>query len=144
MLSCSALAALGPAARPAMPDLVRFAAKADPQVQKAIQAALRKIRTTDVPPLVQDANCTCTEGGFCQIKLAVTDEDDVPQAVQCIVVTKPSHGTAVLRGTTIEYTADRGYVGKDVLTWKARDENGQSAVATVHIDVQAGHRPRPP
>ena len=133
-----ALAALGPAARPAMPDLVRFSAKADPQVQKAIQATLRKIRTTDVPPVVQDADCTCTEGGFCQIKLAVTDEDDVPQAVQCFVVTKPSHGTVVLRGTTIEYTAERGYVGKDVLTWKARDENGQSAVATVHVDVQAG------
>ena len=132
-----ALAALGPAARPAMSDLVRLSANAEPQLQKAIQAALRKIRATDVPPLVQDANCTCTEGGFCQIKLAVTDEDDVPQAVPCIVVTKPSHGTAVLRGTTIEYTADRGYVGKDVLTWKARDENGQSAVATVHIDVRA-------
>ena len=134
-----ALAALGPAARPAMPDLVRFSAKADPQVQMAVQAALRKIRTTDVPPLVQDANCTCKEGGSCQIKLAVTDEDDVPQAVQCIVVTKPRHGTAVLRGTTIEYAANRGYVGKDVLTWKARDENGQSAVATVRIDIRADH-----
>ena len=115
-----ALAALGPAARPAMPDLVRFSAKADPQVQMAVQAALRKIRTTDVPPLAQDANCTCNEGGSCQIKLAVTDEDDVPQAVQCFIVTKPSRGTAVLRGNTIEYAADRGYVGKDVLTWKAR------------------------
>ena len=137
-----ALAALGPAARPVIPDLVRFAAKADPQLQKAIQAALRKIRTTDVPPVVQDANCTCTEEGFCQIKLPVTDEDDVPQAVQCIVVTKPSHGTAVLRGTTIEYTANGGYVGEDVLTWRARDENGQSAVATVHIDVRAGTTPK--
>jgi outer membrane protein assembly factor BamB len=132
-----ALAALGPAAKSAMPDLVRFSAKAEPEVQKAIQAALRKIRTTDVPPVVQDAACTCKEGGFCQITLAVTDEDDVPQAVQCIVVTKPSHGTAVLRGATIEYTAEAGYVGKDELTWKSRDENGQSAVARVFINVQA-------
>jgi outer membrane protein assembly factor BamB len=58
-------------------------------------------------------------------------------------VTKPSHGTAVLKGATIEYTADRGYVGKDTLTWKARDENGQSAVATVLIDVQADTSPPP-
>ena len=136
-----ALAALGPAAKPAMPDLVRFSAKADPQIQKAVQAALRKIRTADAPPTAQDADCTCTEGGFCEIKLAVTDEDDVPQAVQCAMLTKPSHGTAVLKGTTIEYTADKGYVGKDALTWRARDENGQSAVATVCIDVQADTTP---
>lgn len=51
------------------------------------------------------------------------------------VATAPSHGAAVVSGTSISYQPDPGYAGPDSFTYTATNASGTSAPATVSITV---------
>jgi hypothetical protein len=58
------------------------------------------------------------------------------------ITSAPSHGTAVIAGTRITYTAATGYAGADTFQYTVKDDRGaRSNAATVSIDVTA---PPPP
>ena len=55
------------------------------------------------------------------------------------VNTGPTHGTLSLNTDgSFTYTPAAGYAGADSFTYKVTDTNGQSAIATVNLNVQAG------
>jgi hypothetical protein len=50
-----------------------------------------------------------------------------------------SHGTVVVNADgSFSYTPNTGYAGSDSFTYKVTDTNGQTAIATVTLNVQAG------
>ncbi len=59
------------------------------------------------------------------------------QVTSVALVGAPSHGTAVVSGTTITYTPTSGYVGPDSFTYTATNAKGTSAAATASITVNA-------
>ena len=57
------------------------------------------------------------------------------------VVSGPSHGAAVISGTTAVYTPNAGYYGSDAFTFRAVGPGGTSAAATIAVTV--GNPPAP-
>ncbi|MFG6489634.1 putative Ig domain-containing protein [Roseateles sp. BYS78W] len=56
-------------------------------------------------------------------------------AVTLVVTVQPSHGTAVLNGTTVTYTPVAGYAGPDSFSYAAGNASGTSQPAAVAITV---------
>ncbi|MFC0588208.1 putative Ig domain-containing protein [Novosphingobium aquiterrae] len=57
-------------------------------------------------------------------------------AASLAITTAPSHGSAVVSGTTITYQASSGYAGPDSFAYTATNATGTSAPATVSVTVQ--------
>jgi len=56
-------------------------------------------------------------------------------ATSLAIVTAPTHGTAIVSGTTITYQPNAGYAGADSFTYTASNSGGTSAAATVSVTV---------
>ncbi|KAG2378326.1 hypothetical protein C9374_008469 [Naegleria lovaniensis] len=74
----------------------------------------------------------------CDVKANDADQNgDLPRAT-VIIVSQPTHGSAVVMGDKVRYTPTNGYVGSDSFTYKLNDlssANAESNVATVTIQV---------
>ncbi|HEY1070305.1 MAG TPA: putative Ig domain-containing protein [Thermomonas sp.] len=57
-------------------------------------------------------------------------------ATSLAIVTAPTHGTAIVSGTTITYQPNTGYAGADSFAYTAANSGGTSTPATVTITVQ--------
>lgn len=67
------------------------------------------------------------------VTLAATDADK--DAVSFALGTAPKNGTATLSGTTVTYTPNANFVGRDTFTFTASDGKLTSTPATVAVDV---------
>ncbi len=130
------LKAIGPAAAPALPQLLQ-AAKTKPAAAKEIQAALTAIKRKNILPTAKAAAVTCTEGGRTTATVEVVDPDDIAAAVTVAVSQAPKHGTAEVVGPRqIEYRSKPGFVGRDQLTFNAADAKGKGKPAKLTITVK--------
>jgi len=56
-------------------------------------------------------------------------------ATAIVIVTPPSHGSAAVSGTSVQYIPQAGYSGPDVFTYLARNASGDSPPATVRLTI---------
>ncbi|XXF78678.1 Ig-like domain-containing protein [Myxococcaceae bacterium GXIMD 01537] len=71
------------------------------------------------------------------VAIALSASDVDGDALTYEIVSPPSHGTLQGSGQTVTYTPATGYVGPDAFTFRARDGQLASNVATVSIQVTA-------
>lgn len=84
-------------------------------------------------PMVQAQTATVVGGQ--SVTIDVTQGATGLDFASVSVVTAPSHGTAVVQGMSIVYTADGAYAGPDSFTYTVNNAGGPSAPATVTITV---------
>ncbi|MEV7974380.1 tandem-95 repeat protein [Cellulomonas sp. NPDC089187] len=84
------------------------------------------------PDLSDDATSTLTDT---PVSVEVTANDAFVGTGTLVVVTGPSHGTAVLDGADVVYTPEEGWTGTDTFTYSVTDVAGQSDTATVTVIV---------
>lgn len=100
-----------------------------------------KVLTLDVNsvndlPTVRDTLLKSTTGFTLDLSKLATDVEGDIVSVQLVRTFKK--GTTVLTGTSIKYTPNKGFVGKDTLTWIAVDEaKGKSDTAILAIEIKA-------
>jgi len=73
------------------------------------------------------------------VSLGVLANDNVPsgQTVTIAITTAAAHGTAVAKGSFVEYTPTAGYSGADSFTYSITDANGVTTSSNVSLTVQA-------
>ncbi len=137
-----AIGELGKAAHTVAPDLLVAAKGATPDLIGRIDAALKKVKTRNAAPVVEDVAVECAEGRSVTIVLPASDADDVAAAVKAAIVRQPSHATLEQKGrTTFVYRSKPGFAGKDTFTWKATDGVGDSKRAKVVVAVAPDTQP---
>ncbi|MDO8541438.1 MAG: serine hydrolase [Opitutaceae bacterium] len=94
------------------------------------------------PPRVQGGRVTTTAGQAVYVQLAFSD-DDGPGPYTYTIVRPPRHGTISGSDNDRTYTPQSGFVGQDSFVWKVSDGRGDSAPASVTIDVRAAAAERP-
>ena len=92
------------------------------------------------PPNAVDDSATVRQTNTVAIPVLANDSDPDPgDSVQIVGDTQPAHGRLdVTVADVYEYTPDSGYLGPDSFTYTIADESGQTATATVQIDVTQG------
>jgi hypothetical protein len=86
-------------------------------------------------PVARDTVMTAITATATAISLPVTDLDGTISNMD--IVEYPANGTVVISGTTLTYTSNAGFSGKDTLTWVALDDEGlYSNIATLVITVK--------
>ncbi|MDP6459138.1 MAG: Ig-like domain-containing protein, partial [Candidatus Bathyarchaeota archaeon] len=137
-----AIGGLGKAAHAVAPDLLAAAKGATPDLIGRIDATLKKIKTQNAVPVVEDVAVECAEGRSVTIVLPATDADDVGAAVKAAIVRKPSHATLEQKGrTTFVFRSKAGFAGEDKFTWKATDGVGDSKKAKVVVTIAPDKQP---
>lgn len=73
------------------------------------------------------------------IKINSLLSNDLGTAVSLLSISQPSHGSAVLQGSTVVYTPAPGYLGDDEFTYQIIGPTAEfvSYPATVHITVKS-------
>lgn len=84
-------------------------------------------------PTVDDASLEVSSGETGIVTLTGSDVEG--SALNFSIVDQPDYGTADITGNTLTYTADRNFVGNDLLLFAAGDGETQSAPGTVTITV---------
>jgi outer membrane autotransporter protein len=90
-----------------------------------------------VPVAVADTASTAANQ---PVTIPVT-ANDTGVITSVAVATAPTHGAAVVDGTSVRYTPATDFFGTDSFTYAAIGPGGRSHVATVTITVQAGTLP---
>ncbi|TXI48178.1 MAG: autotransporter domain-containing protein [Lysobacter sp.] len=87
----------------------------------------------DIPPVANASSLTVAyNAAATNVPLNITGGTPVSLAIG----SAPTHGTAIVSGTTITYQPTVGYAGPDSFTYTATNTGGTSAPATVTITVQ--------
>ncbi len=89
-------------------------------------------------PWAHDQSLTTTAGTPVPVKLSADVTGGVPLTFE--VGAAPEHGTLTGTMDDLSYVPDRGYVGPDHFTFRARNGEHRSAAATVAVTVEAGDR----
>jgi len=135
------LSGIGRAANHTVPALLALSRKwRNRYVDSAINRALPNMKTNNVPPKVSDVTATCVEGESVEIKLPISDEDDVVPYIR-VWMRRPRHGYVKGPGKSdwhrskATYYNTRGFVGEDVFEWNVSDpmRGGATAKATITI-----------
>jgi uncharacterized protein YhjY with autotransporter beta-barrel domain len=92
-------------------------------------------------PSVSSANLSVVSGTSGSIDLANTISGPIFTGVTISVSSAPTHGIAVLNGTKLTYTPEKGFVGVDILRFIATAIGGSSKAAELSITVTG--RPDP-
>ena len=85
------------------------------------------------PPVANDQSLTTDEDTAKAITLTASDQENDP--LTYAVLSGPVHGTLSGSMPNLTYTPDANYYGPDAITFKARDGQADSNVATVIITV---------
>jgi PKD repeat protein len=95
--------------------------------------------SANTPPVASDGSAETGRDTPAAITLVADDPEGDPLAYE--IVDSPAHGSVALAGFVATYTPAPGYVGPDGFTFKARDGDAESNVATVSITVFQTNRP---
>jgi hypothetical protein len=100
----------------------------------------------DDPPVAVDDLVTARSGASVPVQVTVNDYDPDGEAIAVSSVGVPGHGSVVIgTATTVVYTPEPGYVGVDRFDYTIVDGAGNSASATVTIELLApGSTNKPP
>jgi len=90
----------------------------------------------DTPVAVDDAAST-SEGAAVRVAVLDNDSDSDGDRLTVAVSSAPANGTAVAQGASILYTPEVGFSGTDQFIYTATDPDGESATATVTINVSS-------
>lgn len=95
-----------------------------------------EVNSVNDRPTVRDTLVKSTAAFTLDLSKLASDVEGSIASVQLVRTAKK--GTTVLTGTTIKFTPNKGFVGKDTLTWIAIDEdNGKSDTALLAIQINA-------
>ncbi len=100
----------------------------------------------DDAPVAVDDNVTARSGASVPVQVTLNDYDPDGEAVAVSSVGAPGHGSVHIgTATTVVYTPEPGYVGVDRFEYSIVDGAGNSASATVLVDLLApGSVNKPP
>jgi large repetitive protein len=100
----------------------------------------------DDPPVAVDDRVTARSGASVPVQVTVNDYDPDGEAIAVSSVGVPGHGSVDIgTATTVVYTPEPGYVGVDRFEYTIVDGAGNSASATVTIELLApGSTNKPP
>lgn len=87
-------------------------------------------------PVAKDDRATTGTQEPVAIQVLKNDKDADGDALVLYGLTNPEHGTVAVKGDTVEYTPNPGFVGSDSFTYKVRDNQGGRDRGTVKIDVR--------
>lgn len=85
------------------------------------------------PPTVDDASLEVSAGET--TILTLTGDDTEGSALSFSLISAPAHGTAKIVDSSLTFTADSGYIGKDSLLFVATDGETQSNPGAVNINI---------
>jgi PKD repeat protein len=89
--------------------------------------------SANTPPVASNGTAETNRDTAATINLVASDPQGDPLTYQ--VVDGPAHGSVALAGNVATYTPSTRYVGPDSFTFKARDAEADSNVATISITV---------
>ncbi|MBK7538229.1 MAG: tandem-95 repeat protein [Myxococcales bacterium] len=116
------------------PELVSYTLVDADGDQATAQVVITVTPVNDVPVAHDDATAVIEDGAADLPVLANDQLGDAPAAV--IAVSSPAHGAAVLGdGGVIRYTPAGDYAGSDAFTYTVADADGETASATVTVQV---------
>ena len=100
----------------------------------------------DDPPIAVDDPVTARSGASVPVQVTVNDYDPDGEAIAVASVGIPGHGSVDIgTATTVVYTPEPGYVGIDEFDYTIVDGSGQTASASVIIELLApGSTNKPP
>lgn len=89
----------------------------------------------NIAPVANDDSANAA--GTTPVEIAVQDNDERLQEtpITLTIGTTPTNGTATVSGAAITYTANDGFTGTDTFTYQIADDSGDSATATVTVNV---------
>ncbi|MDD2764572.1 MAG: Ig-like domain-containing protein [Opitutaceae bacterium] len=121
-----------PAANYGGPDSLTFKAN-DGTVDSNIGTIAIEVTNLNDPPFANSQSIAAVEDTPAEVTLAGSDPDGDP--ITFVVVTPPAHGTLSGAGAHLTYAPAPDYHGPDGFTFKTRDAEFDSAIATVEITV---------
>ncbi len=90
---------------------------------------------SNTPPVALDDTATTAEDMPVTVDVLANDTDADGDTLSISGVTQPTHGTAVIQGSSVIYTSYLNYYGPDSFTYTIIDGRGGNATATVNIEV---------
>lgn len=88
------------------------------------------------PPVANGDNATTPKNTEVTIAVLANDSDPDGDSLDVTGVTDPSHGQArVNEDETVTYNPNQGFTGSDSFTYTISDGNGDTAQATVNVEV---------
>jgi hypothetical protein len=93
----------------------------------------------DTPPNAEDDFAEASSGVATVIEVLDNDSDAEDDQLEVDDVTQPLNGAVEISGTSkrVEYTSEEGFSGVDTFTYTAIDDDGNTASATVTVDVSS-------
>jgi len=88
------------------------------------------------PPRAKDDSLVIFEDDRPQISVLTNDSDPEGDTLTIASVTQPTHGTAAINGTKIDYVPVENYFGTDSFTYTVSDGKGGANTATVRITLK--------
>ncbi|HUD02465.1 MAG TPA: Ig-like domain-containing protein [Candidatus Paceibacterota bacterium] len=100
--------------------------------------AVVTVNVSEGSPVLPVANGDgATTNNNTMVSIPVLNNDSNATGIDAASLTQPSHGTAVIDGTSIDYTPASGYAGTDSFTYEATGSGGTSATAaTVTVTIK--------
>jgi hypothetical protein len=86
-------------------------------------------------PVAQDDSSSTPEDNPVPVDVMANDSDVDGDTLSIQAVTQPAHGTAIIQGSTVLYTAALNYHGSDSFTYTITDGYGGTDTATVGITI---------
>ena len=89
----------------------------------------------DDPPVAYDVLSTTSEDETITIDLISSDPDSEPEVLVYSIVSAPNYGSALINGSSIEYTPNSNYNGNDELSYDVSDGTSNSNIANIDINI---------
>jgi hypothetical protein len=86
-------------------------------------------------PVAQDDSVSAPQGQTTSVDVLANDSDPEGETLSLVSVSAPARGSAVINGTTIDYTPEPGFAGEDRFGYTIQDASGNTASATVTVTV---------
>jgi hypothetical protein len=93
----------------------------------------------DSPPEAYDDQAEAYSAVLTSIAVLDNDFDAEDDSLDVDSVTQPNHGSTDISGSRkrVEYTSEPGFIGSDSFNYSAIDDEGNTATATVSVEVTA-------
>ena len=99
----------------------------------------------DDPPVAVDDPVTARSGSSVQVQVTANDYDPDGEAIAVSSHGQPGHGDVeIANASTVVYTPDAGYVGRDRFDYSIVDGNGTEDSATVVVELLPSATNSPP
>jgi gliding motility-associated-like protein len=95
----------------------------------------------NLPPVAQDDYFTIPINTPSNFNVANNDFDPEADALSISILSGPSHGSASVNGTSINYTPTQGYAGFDTIVYVICDILNQCDTANVYITITGSNSP---